>query len=107
MPSPLFYRGRVHLVKNLGIATCYDARTGERKYQGRLDAAGDYYASPVGSDGKVYMASERGVVVVLEAGDELNVLARNDLGERIMATPAIVDGKLYVRTHEHLFAFGE
>jgi len=98
VPSPLVYRDRVHLVKDMGIATCYDVKTGERKYQGRLGAAGSYYASPIGGDGKVFMASERGVVAVLEAGDKLNVLARNDLGERIMATPAIADGKLYVRT---------
>ena len=68
---------------------------------------GDYYASPVAGDGKIYVASQRGVVAVLRAGDTLDVLARNDLGEPILATPAIVDGKLYVRTEGHLYAFGK
>jgi hypothetical protein len=57
-------------------------------------------------DEKIYVSSARGVVVVFEPGDELNVLARNDLKERIMATPAIVDGKIYVRTEKNLYAFG-
>ena len=58
-------------------------------------------------DGKVYAASHNGVVVVLAAGDKLTVLARNNLGEPIGATPALVDGKIYVRTEKHLYAFGE
>jgi outer membrane protein assembly factor BamB len=57
-------------------------------------------------DEKIYVSSARGVVTVFEPGDTLNVLARNDLKERIMATPAIVDGKIYVRTEKNLYAFG-
>ena len=57
-------------------------------------------------DDKVYAASQQGVVVVLRAGDRFEVLARNDLGEPILATPAIAGGALYVRTEGHLFAFG-
>ena len=107
VPSPLYYRGRIHLVKDLGITSCYDAATGKPLYQERLGVRGNYYASPVAGDGKIYMASEPGVVAVLRAGDTLDVLARNDLGEPILATPAIVDGKLYVRTEGHLYAFGK
>ena len=103
--SPLYYRGRLYLVNNGGIASCLEAKTGRVVFQGRVGAEGSYYASPVANDGKVYAASERGTVVVFEAGDTLNVLARNDLTEPIMATPAIVDGKLYVRTESHLYAF--
>jgi outer membrane protein assembly factor BamB len=106
VPSPLYLDGRVYTVKNGGIVTCLDGRTGEVKYYERLDSGGPYYASLVTGDGKIYAASTRGVVTVFEAGDELKVLARNDLGERISATPALLDGVVYVRTDEHMYAFG-
>ncbi|MCX6225431.1 MAG: PQQ-binding-like beta-propeller repeat protein, partial [Bacteroidia bacterium] len=67
---------------------------------------GAYYASPVYGDGKIYAASARGVVTIFEAGKEMSILSRNDLKERILATPAISDGKIYVRTAGNLFAFG-
>ena len=87
--------------------SCYDAKTGKPFYQEeRLDAPGDYYSSAVAAGGMIYLASEKGVVLVLAAGENLKVLARNDLREPIMATPAIVEGKLYVRTAGHLYAFG-
>jgi outer membrane protein assembly factor BamB len=104
-PSPLYYRGRVYMVKNGGIFSCLDAGTGAVRFQERLGAGGPYYASPVAGDGKVYAVSSRGVVTVLEAGDALNVLSRNDLEDRIMATPALVDGTVYVRTDSKLHAF--
>jgi outer membrane protein assembly factor BamB len=105
--SPVYYQGRLYTVKNGGLASCYNAKTGQPLYQDeRLDAGGDYYASLVAAGGKIYAASQKGVVVVWEAGDQLKILARNDLGEQIMATPAIADGKLYVRTEGHLYAFG-
>ena len=65
-----------------------------------------YYSSPVAAGGNIYFASGDGVVSVLRAGDKLDVAARNDLGEPIFATPAILDGRLYVRTASHLYAFG-
>jgi outer membrane protein assembly factor BamB len=106
-PSPLYYRGNLYLVKNGGVLSCYEAATGKLHYQKRLEAAGSYYASPVAGDGKIYTASMDGIVVVVEAGHELHVVARNNLEERLMATPAIVDGKLYIRTAGHLYAFGK
>jgi outer membrane protein assembly factor BamB len=105
-PSPLYYDGLVYLVKNGGMMTCLDGGSGELKYQERLGAGGPYYASPVAGDGKVYTASARGMIVVLAAGPRLKVLARNELDERISATPAIAEGKIYVRTDKQLFAFG-
>jgi outer membrane protein assembly factor BamB len=105
--SPLAYHGRLYLVKHGGIISCLDARTGKLVYRERLSAAGLYYASPVAGDGKVYVAGEGGVITVLRDGDKPEVLARNDLGEAIKATPALVGGKLYVRTAGHLYAFGE
>jgi outer membrane protein assembly factor BamB len=66
----------------------------------------DYYASPIGVDGKVYIASERGKVVVLRAAGEWEILAINEFGSDIYATPAVSDGQLYVRTRDALYAFG-
>jgi outer membrane protein assembly factor BamB len=106
VPTPLAYGDYVYLVKDGGMVTCLDAETGAPAYQQeRLGALGNYYASPVAADGRIYAASLQGVVVVLKAGPEFEVLARNDLGESIAATPAIADGHLYVRTAQHLYAF--
>jgi outer membrane protein assembly factor BamB len=105
--SPLFYEGRLYTIKNGGLASCYDAKTGKPFYQDeRVGAPGDYYSSAVAANGKIYLASQQGLMLVMAAGETLNVLARNDLGSQVMATPAIVDGKLYVRTADHLYAFG-
>ena len=106
--SPLFYQGRVFTVKNGGLASCCDAATGRAHYQDqRLGAMGDYYASPVAAHGRIYLASQNGVMFVLAAGDSLNVLARAEFGENIMATPAIVGDTLYVRTAGNLCALRE
>lgn len=104
-PSPLFYDGKVYLVKNGGLVTCLDAASGAVHYEGRLDMRGPCYASPVAGDGKLYAASARGQVVVFAAGEELQVLSRNDFGERIMATPALDGGAVFVRTEAALYAF--
>jgi outer membrane protein assembly factor BamB len=105
--SPLYYRGRVYVVQDGGRVTSYHAKTGQVLLeQERLGADGEYFASPVAADGKIYFASTRGTISVIEAADTLKVLARNQLSERIMATPAIADSKLYVRTAAHLWAFG-
>ena len=105
VPSPLYYKGRLYSFKNGGIVFRRIAETGKLVYSGRLGALGEYYSSPVAADDKVYVASAEGVVVVLDAGDELKILARNDLREPILATPALVEGNLYVRTESHLYAF--
>ena len=105
--SPLYYQGRLFTVKNGGLASCYEAASGKIFYQDeRLDAPGDYYSSAIAADGRIYLASQKGVLLVLAAGDTLEVLARNDLREQVMATPAIVGDTLYVRTAGHLYAFG-
>jgi outer membrane protein assembly factor BamB len=106
VPSPLYYEGRLYAFLNGGIVYSRLAKTGALLYTGRLGAMGYYYSSPVAADHKVFIASEEGVVVVLDAGDQLNVLARNQLDAAILATPAIVDGKIYLRTESHLYAFG-
>ena len=96
----------VYLVKNGGIISCLESKTGELKYQAKMGAGGPYYSSPVVGDGKIYAASARGVVVVLQVGEELKVIARNKLDERIMATPAILEGRIFIRTENSLYAFG-
>jgi outer membrane protein assembly factor BamB len=106
VPSPLYYDGRLFTFLSGGIVYTRVAKTGALLYSGRLGAMGYYYASPVAADHKVFIASEEGVVVVLDAGDRLNVLARNKLDGAIRATPAIVEGRIYVRTESHLYAFG-
>ncbi len=105
-PSPLILNGFAYMVKNGGIMTCLDAETGELQYEEKLGAGGPYYASPVTADGHIYLTSGRGVITVVKAGREFSVVAQNDLKERIQATPALVDGVVYVRTHKKLYAFG-
>jgi len=106
VPSPLYYNGRLYTFLNGGIVYSRVAKTGELVFSGRLGAPGFYYSSPVAADNKIYISSEEGVVVVLEAGEQLKVLATNKLDGAILATPALVDGNIYVRTENSLYAFG-
>jgi outer membrane protein assembly factor BamB len=107
VPSPLFYRGKVYLLKDGGLLSCFEAKSGQPFYeQERIGALGNYYASPVAADGRVYTASLNGVVAVIRAGEKFEVIARNDLGERIATTPALCDNKIYVRSARHFRAFG-
>lgn len=106
--SPVFYQGRFYMVKNGGMFTCLDPATGKAVYQEeRLDALGDYYASLVAANGRIYVTSQRGMMSVVRAGDAFEVLAHNDLGEVTQATPAVVGDVMYVRTASHLHAFSE
>jgi outer membrane protein assembly factor BamB len=102
--SPLVVDDRLFLVKGGGLSSCFTIRKGERLwYRRRLGNESSYLASPVYGDGKIYAAGDNGTVVVLAAGRELRVLARNDMGERIIGTPAIADGHLYIRTRSKLY----
>lgn len=106
-PSPLLYNGVVYLMKEGGILTALDAKTGTVLKQGRLAGALDYYySSPVGADGKLFAASENCHVSVIKADPDWEVLARNDFEDTCFATPAPVDGRLYLRTGKALYAFG-
>jgi outer membrane protein assembly factor BamB len=110
IPSALAYRGQVITVKDGGIVTAYDAKTGAELYMERAVNAGKYYASPVAANGYIYFTSlDDGVVTVLKAGTNApEVVATNPkLGERVAATPAIADDTIYIRTAGHLFAFAE
>ena len=100
--SILYYDGLLYMANGNGIVTAVDAETGRRVWQDRL--GGIYSASPVAGDGKIYFFSESGETLVLAAGPELRVLARNDLGERVVSSPAVSDGWIFIRTDESLFA---
>ncbi len=107
VPAPLVYNGVVFLVRSGGIATTLDAKTGKVLKQARLTGAlEDYYSSPIGVDGKVYIASEHGKVVVLRAAGDWEILAVNEFDADIYATPAISEGKMYIRTRNSLYAIG-
>jgi outer membrane protein assembly factor BamB len=107
VPSPLYHDGRVYLLSERGILTCRAAATGEELYRQRLGVEGTCYSSPVVGAGKIYVASDGGTVIVMEPGDHYRRLARNDFDEGIVATPALVEGKIYLRTQGHLYAFGQ
>jgi hypothetical protein len=106
VPTPLIHRGRVYLVKNGGLVTCLNATNGAVLYQEeRLGVMGDNYASPVAAGDRIVVASQNGTVAVIRAADSLGVLSRNALGESVLATPAIADDTLFVRSQRHLWAF--
>ena len=103
--SPLLYEGVIYLVRD-GIFTSLNPESGEAYKQARLTGAlGRYWSSPVAADGKIFVAGEDGKVVVLRAAPQWEILAVNDLREDIFATPAIVDGRIYVRTRAALYCF--
>jgi outer membrane protein assembly factor BamB len=108
MPTPIVYGDHLYTCSNNGVLTCYDARTGEQVYKGRVagDKSAAFTASPVAADGKLYFASEDGDVFVVKAGPAYELLATNPVGEACMATPAISGGALLVRGQHHLFALG-
>jgi outer membrane protein assembly factor BamB len=108
MCTPLVYRGIVYIVKYNGVLTAYDAKSGEVKYQQRLAGGlSAFTSSPIAADGKVYLASEEGRVFVLKAGAAFEVLAENDMGESVLATPAASEGRLFYRTQGKVLAIGE
>jgi outer membrane protein assembly factor BamB len=89
------------------MLVCRHLETGKLIYENRLDSPGGYFASPVGANGYVYVASDRGTITVIKAGDAFEVLARNKLNEPIMASPALVGNTLYIRSAKQLGAFGQ
>jgi outer membrane protein assembly factor BamB len=107
VPSPLLYQNVLYLLKEGGILTALDAATGKVLKQGRITGALDfYYSSPVAADGKIYTASESGRIAVIKAGADWEVLTLNEMDDDVWATPAPLDGRLYVRTRSSLYCFG-
>jgi len=107
MPTPLVYRGIVYVLDNSGIFDAYDLKTGQEIYRQRLEAIGDgFSASPVAADGKIYLSNEDGDILVVAAGREFKALSTNSMGELVMATPALSNGVMFVRTAQSLYAIG-
>ena len=106
--SPIYYSNQVYTVKNGGLASAYDATTGNALFQDeRLNAPGDYFASPIAANGRIYFISDRGRITVLAADQKLKILVQIDLQETIHATPCIVENTIYIRGETHLSAFRE
>jgi outer membrane protein assembly factor BamB len=106
--APLLYEGVLYVIRAGGILATFDPNSGTLLHEARLkDAIGDYYASPVAGDGKIYLVSEQGKITVVKPGAKWEVLTSSDLAEDVIATPAIANGDIYIRTASHLFSFGD
>jgi outer membrane protein assembly factor BamB len=107
MPTPLIYNGVLYVLANNGLFDAYNLQTGEEIYRQRLPLIGSgFSASPVAADGKIYLANEDGEMLVVAAGQKFSHLGTNSMGELLMATPALSDGVMYVRSSTSLFAIG-
>lgn len=104
--SPLIYQGKMYTVKDGGIFASLDLATGRPLKATRLTATDDYYASPVAGDGKIFLFNEEGKGSVISAGETWQVVSTSEFNEAIYATPAIDDGRIYVRTAGHLYCLG-
>lgn len=108
LPSLVVYRDVVYMLNDRGVLTTLDAASGRMLRQDRVRGASDnYYASPVAGDDKIFLASHNGVVAVLRAGGQQELLAANPIEEEIFATPAIAGGRIYIRTVVALYCFGK
>ncbi len=106
--SPVLWNDRLIVQCDTGVFDCYDLESGTEIYRERIAHGGSgFSASPVAADGRIYLSSEDGQVFVVRAGPEHEILAENELGEPIMATPAISSGILYVRARDHLWAISK
>jgi outer membrane protein assembly factor BamB len=107
MPTPLAYDGILYSLNNDGIFDAYEVETGKEIYRQRLDPVGSgFSASPVAADGRVYLSNEDGEMLVVATGRQFRLIGANTIGEPLMATPALSDGVMYVRSASTLFAIG-
>lgn len=107
MPTPLAYNGILYVLANNGLFDAYNLKTGDEIYRQRLPQVGSgFSASPVAADGKIYLTNEDGEILVIAAGDRFSHISTNSMGELLMATPALADGMMYVRSASSLFAIG-
>jgi outer membrane protein assembly factor BamB len=100
-PSALVVGDELYFLSDRGVASCVDAKSGKVHWQQRID--GNYSASPVYADGKIYFQSEQGETTVIKPGKEYRELAKNKLGERTLASFAVADGALFIRTETKLY----
>ena len=107
MPTPVTDGKYFYVVKDNGVMYCLDAKTGAEIYAAQRIKTGTYSGSPVLADGKIYVTSEDGVTTVVAAGPKFEVLAENALNEYTLSSPAISDGRIYIKTSGHLYAIGK
>ncbi|MCC6511493.1 MAG: PQQ-binding-like beta-propeller repeat protein, partial [Pirellulaceae bacterium] len=107
VPSSVVYDGTMTMVKDSGIITILDVENGKMLHQLRAEGRGNYFASLVAGDGKVYLTSEGGVVTILKSGTSGKIVGSHDFGQRIMASPVISQGVIYIRTEAALMAFSK
>jgi outer membrane protein assembly factor BamB len=104
VPSPILYGDYIYLMTDRGILTCLDVKTGQVKYEGgRVPVPATFMASPVAFNGKIMLSSVDGDSFLIRAGEKHEVLATNSLGEPIFSSPAIADGRIYIRGEKSLF----
>jgi outer membrane protein assembly factor BamB len=107
MPTPLVYNGILYVLGNNGLFDAYDLKSGAEIYRQRLPLVGSgFSASPVAADGKIYLSNEDGEILIVAAGQKFSHVGTNSMGELLMATPALSDGVMYVRSAASLFAIG-
>jgi outer membrane protein assembly factor BamB len=107
VPSPISYGEYVYLMTGNGSISCLDAGTGKVEYEGaRVPKSVTFWASPVAFEGKILLTSEDGDTFVIKAGPKHEVLGTNSLGEPVYASPAIADGKIFIRGEQNLYAIG-
>lgn len=110
MPSPIVYGDYLYCCANSGVLTCYEAKTGEVVYKKRMRADGgalSFTGSPIAADGHLYFTAEDGRTLVVKAGPEFELVGTNQIGENVLTTPAVSDGRFFIRGQKHVFAFGE
>ena len=107
VPSPILYGDYLYLTTDRGILTCIDAKTGEVKYEGgRIPIPATFTASPVAFEGKILMTSEDGDTFIIKAGPKHEVIGTNSVGEPVYASPAIADGRIYIRGEKNIYCIG-
>ena len=108
MPTPIAYQDHLYVVANQGLVDCYELATGREVYRERIPHRGSgFSASPVASDGRLFLPGEDGDIFVVRAGPVFGVIATNSMGELVMATPAIAHRTLFVRTEKHVVAIAQ
>jgi outer membrane protein assembly factor BamB len=105
VPSMIYVNRYLFAITDGGVATCMKADTGELVWQQRI--GGNFSASPVAAEGRIYFVGDNGETTVIKAGPEFEILAKNPLGEKVQASPAISQGQMFIRTERHLFAIGK
>ncbi|HEY3581818.1 MAG TPA: PQQ-binding-like beta-propeller repeat protein [Pyrinomonadaceae bacterium] len=107
VPSPILYGDYLYLTTDRGMLTCIDAKTGEVKYEGgRIPIPATFTASPVAFEGKILMTSEDGDTFIVKAGPKHEILGTNSIGEAVYASPAIADGRIFIRGEKNLYCIG-